>query len=131
MTIEQARERVAAGIAFLDSDPRIPDNWRDLIDVDRLDLDSDYDCCLGQLSPHVVPADFTDEFYPTPFSRMFRYLWPELPQYRPEDTPWEAVPSIMYGFDGNDIFFRYRGDNIPYLPELTIAWREALVPVAP
>lgn len=40
-------ERVLRGIALLDE--RGPKDWRDSIDLERLDMSSPWDCVLGQL----------------------------------------------------------------------------------
>lgn len=52
--MDEARNRVQAGAAFLDSHEAIPDNWRTLIDVNRLNIASPSNCVLGQLGSHVM-----------------------------------------------------------------------------
>jgi hypothetical protein len=48
MTLEVAREKVAAGVAYLDDLP-LADNWRARIDPVRFSLGSPQRCVLGQL----------------------------------------------------------------------------------
>lgn len=50
------QERVQAGIKYLDSDLSVGD-WRELIDLEKLDMSSELDCIIGQ-----VFGNFRDHF---------------------------------------------------------------------
>lgn len=52
--MNEARKRVQAGAEFLDNHEAIPDNWRELINVNSLNIASPSNCVLGQLGPHVM-----------------------------------------------------------------------------
>jgi hypothetical protein len=47
MTLTLMQERVQAGIKFLDENA--PRNWRERVDLDRLDIDKSSRCMLGQI----------------------------------------------------------------------------------
>lgn len=55
------RERVKAGIEWLNSTEAIPDNWADLIDLNTLVMNSAYQCVLGQLASHLTLDPVTDD----------------------------------------------------------------------
>lgn len=127
MSLEKARELVAAGAAFLDERSDVPANWRTLIDVERFSIDDGRWCVLGQLAPHIDGVEISADGHDEPYSEVYVHLWPEgddsglvdgvhaavrLGFYSPRFL-W-PVPDGMEGVGGVN---------------LNEAWREALAPV--
>lgn len=113
-----ARLAVQLGIEFLDAN--VP-NWREQIDLDRLDLGSCQTCVLGQLF-----ADYDEEQYgqandwmnPSGFQRGSWVLhdWIETHVDPDYDTGMVDIASI-YGFDSQE-FVNYT--------QLEAEWRKVL-----
>lgn len=49
MSMEKAREAVSKGAKFLDNSNKVPNNWRERINLDTLDLNIASSCVIGQI----------------------------------------------------------------------------------
>lgn len=103
------RKRIERGAAWLD---RVKPGWRDLIDLDTLNLADAESCVLGQ-----VFADEADDLTTDGFDYVAEYMSPP-----PEiETNWFS----KHGFDQSINLTAASPWSLDYTP-LTDAWREYL-----
>lgn len=111
MSATAAHEAVRRGIALLDSEV---EGWRDRIDLDTFDIESAWNCVLGQ-----VFGDGTYAGYSTPFHKGATILFSEYPEIVEGDADIYDLASD-YGFETPRWSDRFDYDDLEYV------WRDYL-----
>lgn len=112
--IASADEAVAAGIVWLDRNG--PDNWRGLVDLPTLDIDSPSDCILGQV--------FEDKAYNPEYT--WAHWWNN--QRTEFNSGYDyAVTTFLSGnFDDTTTALGFSGGLGINSYTMTAAWKRAL-----
>lgn len=118
------QERVTAGIAWLDTHPLVPSDWREHVRPDSLSVVSPSSCVLAQLAE----AYGWDEGRYSGWSNALDHLWPD----GADDEDLSALGFLTLpgkSVDGEWVPSPDQGESIHAGDPpgtLTAAWREAL-----